>query len=46
MAAALRRIAGSPDLVQTLGTAARTFSESFTWERAALETESHLSSVS
>jgi glycosyltransferase involved in cell wall biosynthesis len=46
MAAALRRIAGSPALVETLGTAARTFAESFTWERAALETESHLATAS
>ena len=46
MAAALRRIAGSPELVQTLGDNARRFSESFTWERAALETESHLAAVS
>jgi glycosyltransferase involved in cell wall biosynthesis len=42
MAVALQRIAGSPALVRTLGAAARTFAESFTWERAALETESHL----
>lgn len=46
MAAALRRLAGSPDLVRTLGTNARIFAESFTWERAALETESHLNTVS
>jgi glycosyltransferase involved in cell wall biosynthesis len=42
MAVALQRIASSPALVRTLGAAARTFAESFTWERAALETESHL----
>lgn len=46
MAAALRRIAGSPPLVRTLGANARRFAESFTWERAALETESHLAAVS
>jgi glycosyltransferase involved in cell wall biosynthesis len=46
MAAALRRIAGSPSLVRTLGANARQFAESFTWERAALETESHLAAVS
>lgn len=46
MAAALRRIAGSPALVETLGCQARRFAESFTWERAALETESHLTAVS
>ena len=45
MAAALRRIAGSPELVRTLGATARTFAESFTWERAALETESHLATA-
>jgi glycosyltransferase involved in cell wall biosynthesis len=45
-AAALRRIAGSPGLVGTLGANARTFAESFTWERAALETESHLAGAS
>ena len=46
MAAALRRIAGAPGLVGTLGANARTFAESFTWERAALETEAHLAAVS
>ena len=46
MAAALRRIAGSPGLVEKLGATARTFAESFTWERAALETESHLATGS
>jgi glycosyltransferase involved in cell wall biosynthesis len=45
-AAALRRLAGSPDLVRTLGSNAREFAESFTWERAALETESHLATAS
>lgn len=46
MAAAIRRLAGSPDLVRTLGANARIFAESFTWDRAALETESHLNTVS
>ena len=46
MAAAFRRIAASPDLVRTLCANARSFAESFTWERAALETESHLAAVS
>jgi glycosyltransferase involved in cell wall biosynthesis len=46
MAAALRRVAGSPTVVQALGATARAFAESFTWERAALETESHLATVS
>jgi glycosyltransferase involved in cell wall biosynthesis len=45
MAASMRRIAGSIDLVKQLGTAARAFSETFTWERAADETERHLSSI-
>ncbi|HKO15109.1 MAG TPA: glycosyltransferase family 4 protein [Gemmatimonadaceae bacterium] len=46
MAVALDRLAGSRDLVQRLGVAARRFSETFTWERAAEETEQHLSRVS
>lgn len=45
MAAAMRRLAGSPALVASLGAAARTFAESFTWERAAAETERHLRRV-
>jgi glycosyltransferase involved in cell wall biosynthesis len=45
-AAALRRLAGSPELVGKLGANARMFAESFTWERAALETESHLATAS
>ena len=43
MAAVLRRFAGTPSLVRTLGEQARAFAETFTWERAASETESHLS---
>jgi len=46
MASALRRIAGSRAAVESLGATARSFAESFTWERAALETESHLATVS
>jgi len=42
MSAAMRRIAESRDLVVALGTNARAFAESFTWERAAQETERHL----
>jgi glycosyltransferase involved in cell wall biosynthesis len=42
MATAMRRIAESRSLVDTLGAAARRFSETFTWERAATETEAHL----
>ncbi len=45
MAAAMGRLAGDPALVATLGTAARTFAETFTWERAADETERHLALV-
>ena len=45
MAAAMRRIADSRSLVDTLGAAARRFSETFTWERAAAETEAHLHRV-
>ena len=45
MAAAMRRLAESRDLVDRLGFAARTFAESFTWERAAEETERHLRRV-
>jgi hypothetical protein len=45
MASAMRRVAGSLDLVKKLGLAARTFSETFTWERAADQTERHLLSI-
>ena len=45
MAAAMRRLADSPDLVAKLGAQAREFSLGFTWERAAGETEQHLLSV-
>lgn len=45
MAERLRQLASSPALVATLGAAGRRFAESFTWERAAAETESHLESV-
>ena len=43
MRAAMQRLAADPVLVQRLGTQARRFAESFTWERAAIETERHLS---
>jgi glycosyltransferase involved in cell wall biosynthesis len=42
MAAAMDRLAASRELVNELGQKARRFSESFTWERAADETEHHL----
>jgi glycosyltransferase involved in cell wall biosynthesis len=45
MAAAMRRLAESPDLVARLGRQAREFSLDFTWERAADQTEAHLLSV-
>jgi len=45
MSAAMRRIAESRELVVTLGSHARIFAESFTWERAADETERHLMRV-
>jgi glycosyltransferase involved in cell wall biosynthesis len=45
MAAGMRRIAGSRALVERLGAEARVFAESFTWERAADETEAHLRRV-
>jgi glycosyltransferase involved in cell wall biosynthesis len=45
MSAAMRRIAESPELVDALGTNARVFAESFTWERAAAQTERHLLNV-
>jgi glycosyltransferase involved in cell wall biosynthesis len=42
MAAAMDRLAGSIGLVEQLGRHARRFAETFTWERAADETERHL----
>ncbi|MGH7603038.1 MAG: glycosyltransferase family 4 protein [Gemmatimonadaceae bacterium] len=45
MAAAMRRIVVSRDLVDVLGAAARRFAETFTWDRAARETLSHLEEV-
>jgi glycosyltransferase involved in cell wall biosynthesis len=42
MGAAMRRIADTPGLVAEMGLEARAFSETFTWERAAQETEQHL----
>ena len=42
MASAMRRIAGDAALVAQLGVQARRFAETFTWERAASETASHL----
>ncbi len=45
MATAMHTIAADPVLVETLGVHARAFAESFTWERAALQTEQHLERV-
>jgi glycosyltransferase involved in cell wall biosynthesis len=45
MAEALGRLAADPALVARLGTNARGFAETFTWERAADETERHLQQV-
>ena len=42
---ALARLAASPELVRTLGAAGRRFSERFTWDRAADDTEAHLQSI-
>lgn len=45
MAAAMGRLAADRALVDRLGVQARTFAETFTWERAADETERHLQRV-
>jgi glycosyltransferase involved in cell wall biosynthesis len=45
MAAAMQPIAESRELVERLGAEARVFAQSFTWERAADQTEAHLSRV-
>jgi len=45
MAAAMRGIVQSPDLINLLGNAARRFAETFTWERAANHTLAHLEEV-
>jgi glycosyltransferase involved in cell wall biosynthesis len=45
MGAAMDRLAGSRELLTTLGRDARTFAETFTWERAAEQTEGHLMRV-
>jgi glycosyltransferase involved in cell wall biosynthesis len=42
MAGAMGRLASDPSLVARLGVQARRFAETFTWERAADETASHL----
>ena len=45
MAAAMDRLAADPLLVESLGAHARRFAETFTWERAAEETERHLARI-
>jgi glycosyltransferase involved in cell wall biosynthesis len=45
MAAAMRGVVVSRDLVDVLGRAARRFAETFTWERAANDTIAHLEEV-
>jgi glycosyltransferase involved in cell wall biosynthesis len=45
MAQAMRRLAADRTLVTRLGRQARCFAETFTWERAAEETERHLQQV-
>jgi glycosyltransferase involved in cell wall biosynthesis len=45
MARAMDRLAASRELVGVLGAQARRFAETFTWERAATETERHLTRV-
>jgi glycosyltransferase involved in cell wall biosynthesis len=42
LAVAMRTISGDLHLVQRMGQAGRVFAESFTWDRAADETEAHL----
>ena len=42
MSAAFQRLAASPALVASMGAKARTFAETFTWVRAADDTEAHL----
>jgi glycosyltransferase involved in cell wall biosynthesis len=45
MAAAMSQLAHDPALVSRLGIQARRFAETFTWDRAADETERHLEQV-
>ena len=45
MATAMGRLAADRTLVERLGASARGFAETFTWERAAEETERHLERV-
>jgi glycosyltransferase involved in cell wall biosynthesis len=45
MGKAMRRLAESRELVTSLGNSAREFAATFTWERAAEQTEAHLKRV-
>ena len=45
LAGAFDRLSASRELVQAMGAKARAFAETFTWERAAAETEAHLMGV-
>jgi glycosyltransferase involved in cell wall biosynthesis len=45
LAGAFRRLSESRDLVTSMGAKARAFAETFTWTRAAEETEAHLKGV-
>ena len=45
MVAAMERIAAGPELVRTMGERGRRFAGGFTWDRAAQETERHLSEI-
>jgi glycosyltransferase involved in cell wall biosynthesis len=45
MAAAMRGLVQSPDLVSVLGAAGRKFAQTFTWDRSAGETLAHLEEV-
>ena len=45
MAGAMARLASNLPLVRSMGERARRFAEGFTWDRAAQETEHHLSEL-
>lgn len=45
LAGAFRRLAASRALVEAMGAKARAFAETFTWTRAADQTEAHLTSI-
>jgi glycosyltransferase involved in cell wall biosynthesis len=45
LAAAMRTVADNAALVETLGRRGRAFAETYTWDRAAKETEAHLALI-